>query len=202
MLDNLVFTFSGQAGSGKDLCAEMVKHYCKTIGLEPFSLAFADSLKMHCARNFGYDDSDKENGRHVLQEFGTKVREIEKDYWARQVYIAIDAFRSMFDVFVITDARYENEMQLFPFNLCYPIINVYVKRDFPTALGDVEYTHESEAMAQNPDLSKFHYVIDNNGELENTYEQIVDMISDILDKRVKLGAEQLALSLKNGDADE
>lgn len=202
MMDNLVFTFSGAAGSGKDLCAEMLKHYCKEIGMNPFSLAFADSLKMHCMRNFGYSEADKENGRHILQEFGTKVRGIEKDYWARQVYTAIDCFRDMFDVFIITDARYENEMSLFPFSLCYPIINVYVKRDFETSLGEAEYQHESEEMANNPDFTKFHYVIDNNGALEDTYEQVIEMMMDVLDKSIRLGAEQLSLDLDSGDNDD
>lgn len=204
MEDNLVFTFSGSAGCGKDLCAEMIKMYCESIDLKTFKLAFADAVKTHCMRNFGY--ADKTTDRHILQDFGTKIREIEKDYWAREVYTAIDAFRSLFDVFVISDARYENELSPYPYRLLYPIINVYVKRDFETTLGDKEYNHESEEMAHNPDLSKFHYVIDNNGTIEETYIQIAEMVNDVLDKKIKYLEEQReldkAIKKESGESDD
>lgn len=195
MEDNLVFTLSGAAGCGKDLCAEMIKAYCESIDLKTFKLAFADAVKTHCMRNFGY--ADKSTDRHILQDFGTKIREIEKDYWAREVYTAIDAFRSLFNVFVISDARYENELSPYPYRLSYPIINVYVKRDFETTLGEVEYNHESESMAHNPDLSKFHYIIDNNGTLEETYIQIVEMVNDVMNKKIEFLEEMRKVDNSN-----
>ena len=203
MEHNLVFTLSGEAQAGKDTIAQMIKMYCERIDLKCFNLAFADAVKYHCARNFGY--ADKTTGRHILQDFGTKIRSVEKDFWARQVYTTIDAFRTLFDVFVISDARYENELQLYPFSLCYPIINIYVKRDFDTPLGDQEYNHESESMAHNPDLEKFHYIIDNNGTLEETYEQVVMVVSDVIDKQLEFLKSQRGimeeLSTEVGDND-
>lgn len=203
MENNLIFTLSGEAQAGKDTIAQMIKMHCEKIDLSCFNLAFADAVKYHCARNFGY--GDKATGRHILQEFGTKVRSIEKDFWARQVYTTIDAFRELFDVFVISDARYENELQLFPFSLCYPIINIYVKRDFDSPLGVEEYNHESEAMAHNADLSKFHYVIDNNGALEDTYKQVVDIVNDVIDKKLEFLKSQRGimeeLNTEVGDED-
>ena len=203
MEHNLIFTLSGAAQAGKDTCAEMIKIYCNNIDLSCFKLAFADPVKYHCARNFGYED--KETGRHILQDFGTKVRGIEKDFWMRQTFITIDMLRSLYDVFVISDCRYENEMQPYPFSLCYPIINIYVKRDFDTPLGVDEYNHESEAMAHNPDLSKFHYVIDNNGSLDDTYNQIANIVNDVIDKQLKFLNEQRKISeelaLESSDLD-
>lgn len=179
MENNLVFTCSGKFGSGKDTVAEMIKQYCESIDMSVFKLAFADSLKMHCIRNFGYENKDTD--RHILQDFGTKVREIEPDFWARQVYTTIDAFRTMFDVFVISDARYKNELRLFPFALLYPVVNIYVARDVE---DDEARQHESEDLANNPNLEEdFHYVIDNNGTLAETYKQVVDMVNDVLVRR-------------------
>ena len=110
MFDNVIFTMSGKAGSGKDTIGEMFRVYCKSINLKPFTLAFADQLKDHCRRNFNY--VDKTNDRHILQEFGQKVRDLEPDFWALQVYHTIDRLKDMFDVFIITDCRYENEKSL------------------------------------------------------------------------------------------
>lgn len=187
-MNNLVFTLTSPAGGGKDLCAEMISAYCNEIELSSFKLAYADYLKVLCARNFGF--KDKETDRHILQEFGSLVRSIEKDFWVRTVMETVDMLHAVYDVFIIPDARHENEMSLFPYNLSYPMINVYVKRDFETSLSEDEYNHESEAIANNPDLSKFHYVIDNNGSLEDTYRQVIDMVNDVVTKHAQMLDEQ------------
>ena len=184
MEHSLIFTFSGDARAGKDTCAMLLKNACEEAGLSCFNLAFGDAVKYNCARNFDYKNKDTD--RHILQEFGTKVREIEKDFWVRQVYMTIDMLRNEYDVFAISDARYENELQPFPFAMLYPIINVYVKRDFETTLSEDEYNHESESMAHNPDMSKFQYVIDNNGTLQDTYKQIVDMLINVFNEKSQL----------------
>ena len=195
MENNLVFTCSGKFGSGKDTVAEMIKQYCESIDMSVFKLAFADSLKMHCIRNFGYENKDTD--RHILQDFGTKVREIEPDFWARQVYTTIDAFRTMFDVFVISDARYKNELRMFPFALLYPVVNIYVARDVE---DDEARQHESEDLANNPNLEEdFHYVIDNNGTLEETYKQVVDMVNDVLIRRYDFLNEQRSIEEETED---
>lgn len=179
MESNLIITLSGKAHVGKDIVGELFKRYCEEMGMTGFTLAFADSLKNHCMRNLGYYNKDKD--RKILQDFGTRVREIEPEFWARQVYTTIDAFRGMFDVFIITDCRYENEMNLYPYKLVYPIVNILVKRDVEGEIGKVEASHESEQLADQED--KFHYIIDNNGTIEETYEQVRDIFNDILLKK-------------------
>ena len=179
MEDNIIVTLSGKAHSGKDLVGQMIKKYLEELGMSGFTIAFADQLKNHCMRNFGYLDKDKD--RKILQDFGTRVREIEPDFWALQVYHTIDAFRSMFDWFIITDARYKNELSLFPYNVAYPIVNIYVKRDVESGLTEEEQAHESEQLATNPNLDEdFHFIIDNNGAIEETYEQVMDIVNTIL----------------------
>ena len=72
-MDNLVFTFTGRAGCGKDTCAKFVREYLDELGIPHFSLAFADYLKTLMKRNFGYSDENKEQFRSQLQEFGTEI---------------------------------------------------------------------------------------------------------------------------------
>ena len=179
-MDNIVFTMTGPANSGKDTVATMIADYVKTLDKKPFSLAYADYLKVLTARNFGYDATDKEGSRHILQEFGTQVRSIEEDFWVRTVWNTIDAFRTMFDVFIVTDVRYENERRPYPWRIGYPIINIYVKNDnFESKLGEEERNHESEYLANNPNLEKFHFVIDNSGTLEETYEAVKQLVDAV-----------------------
>lgn len=86
-------------------------------------------------------------------------------------------------MFLITDARFENELQPFPWNMGYPIFNVYIKRDTDSTLSTDEQLHESEAMANDPDLSKFHFIIDNNGDLDHLDESCRNMIDFVLNIR-------------------
>lgn len=185
-MDNIVFTLSGKANCGKDTVANMIKNYLHELGRESFSLAYADYLKALAARNFGYDDNNKEAGRHILQEFGTKVREVEQDFWVRTVWTTIDAFRTLFDVFIVTDVRYENELKPYPWRIGYPIFNIYIKNDnLKSNLGKEELKHESEYLANNPDLEKFHFIVDNSYTLEETevqVKQLVDMVLEIQNK--------------------
>ena len=73
-------------------------------------------------------------------------------------------------------------------------------------MGDDEYNHESEAMAHNPDLSKFHYIIDNNGSYEDTYKQIIDIVNDVIEKQLNFLKYQQGLveidALESGEANE
>lgn len=181
-MDNIVFTLTGLANCGKDTVASMIVAYCKTLDKKPFSLAYADYLKVLAARNFGYNDNDKEDGRHILQSFGTQVREVEEDFWVRTVWNTIDAFRDLFNVFVVTDVRYENERRPYPWRISYPIFNVYIKNDnMESKLGEEELKHESEYLANNPSLDTFHFIVDNSGTLEETYNQVKQMVDMVLE---------------------
>lgn len=196
-MDNIVFTLTGLAGSGKDTVGQMIQKYLDEKGKSTFSLAYADYLKALCARNYGYNDADKETGRHILQEFGTSVRSVEEDFWVRTVWNTIDAFRSLFDVFVVTDVRYENERNPYPWRIGYPIINIYVKRDgLESKLGESEQGHESEYLAGHPDLEKFHFIVDNSGTLEETQAQVKQLVDMVLD------VQAAAIASFSGDEDE
>ena len=183
-MNNIVFTLTGKANCGKDTVAKMISDYLHELGRETFSLAYADYLKALATRNFGYDDNNKEAGRHILQEFGTKVRSVEEDFWVRTVWTTIDAFRTLYDVFIVTDVRYENERNPYPWRIGYPIFNIYVKNDnFESKLGKEELEHESEYLANNPDLEKFHFIIDNSGTLEETNSAVKVLVDMVLEKQ-------------------
>lgn len=164
----MVLTFTGVAHSGKDTAVEMVKGHFEEKGKRVLSLAYADPLKALLKRNFGYDESDKEKFRSLMQQFGTDfVREIEPDFWVHETYHMIDLLskkkseeeldelrnemleldiieddqiidsiektieleEQKFDVFLISDARFMNELQPYPYNLCYNVFNVKINRD-------------------------------------------------------------------------
>ena len=201
-MNNLVFTFTGAAGSGKDTAAEMLVEYLRKNNVKVLEFAYADFLKTICARNFGYDDSDKENGRVILQTFGTDiVRALDPIIWVETVFNMIDVLRDIYDVFVITDARFENELQPHPWRMGYPIFNIMVKRDVKEdRLKDDARDHVSEELGKTTNLSRFHYVIDNNKTLEDLQKKVEEVYSDVSRARddflEKLREEQQAVDEK------
>ena len=70
----------------------------------------------------------------------------------------------------------------YPWRVGYPIFNIYVKRDgLESKLGESEKNHESEYLAGHPSLDKFHFIVDNSGTLEETYEQVKQLVDMVLD---------------------
>ena len=136
-------------------------------------LNYADFLKVICARNFGYNDQKKEIGRKTLQDFGTKVREKEKDFWIHTVFHFFDLMRFDYDAFIIADCRYPNELQPRPYIFTYPILNIYVARNFNEDLKNID--HESENMAKDFDEDMYHWIINNNGSIDDTRRQLEEM---------------------------
>lgn len=189
----IIFTLSGKAGAGKDTIGIMIKKYLQELDMQALSISYADYLKTICARNFGF--TDKSTQRKLLQEFGTRVRELEPDFWVLTVFHTFDVLRDDFDAFVVSDARYKNELQPFPYNCYYPIVNIFVKRDINNGLSDDELKHESEELAIHPNFDEdFHYVIDNNGTLEETYSQVCEVVNDVLMLKTKFIHDSMELS--------
>lgn len=182
-MKNIVITFSGKAGAGKDTCTEFTKKHFEEKGLKVFCLAYADYLKVLCKRNFGYDDADKEHQRDILQHFGTDVvREIDDIFWVETVFNTIDVLREVYDVFLISDARYENELRPHPWTLGYAVFNTLVRRKEENSLTEAQREHSSEMLAEEEDTSKFHFLIDNNDSIEaldGICKELVDFIMKI-----------------------
>ena len=184
-----VFQFTGTMHSGKDTCAALLKGILEERGMRVLCLNYADFLKAICTRNFGYNDNNKEKGREILQNFGTKVREKEKDFWIHTVFHFFDLMRFDYDAFIIADCRYENELQPSPYIFTYPIVNIYVARKVEENLKNID--HESESMSRNFDEDMYHWIVNNNGSIDNTREQLVEMIEYFEPLRERKMASQI-----------
>lgn len=106
---------SGKSGSGKDMTAnfmkeELAKHNQKTLVIH-----FADALKWILRDYFNWDGKKDDAGRTLLQRIGTDiVRATHPGYWTGIVVGLIEALEPYedFDVAIIPDARFENEINI------------------------------------------------------------------------------------------
>lgn len=183
-----VFQFSGILNSGKDTCAKLLKEVLEEKNMRVLCLNYADFLKAICARNFGYDDTHKEENRKILQEFGTTVKQRERDFWIHTVFHFFDVMRYDYDAFIIADCRYEEELQPTPYKYTYPIINFYVQRD--TNTNNELLNHDSEKMAMEHNPANFHLAIDNNKTLEEVKQYLNDAVDYFMDKKQEFLLQQ------------
>ena len=158
----------GKAGSGKDTVGDyLVEQYGYT------KYSFAAKLKEICHDLF--PELMMLDRRNLLQTVGSKMRQIQEDVWINYLLSAVETDRA-----VITDCRYENEIETC-INRGYVSIEVlcneYIRdkrlilRDGRT-LTSCEKQHPSEQLSVKTD-----YALDNNGSLSNLYKQIDEVVT-------------------------
>lgn len=104
-----IIGLSGKAGAGKDTIARAV-----FPGYAPW--AFAWPLKMAAlGHGFSYEEAFRTKPpqcREWLQEYGTRKRDMDRDFWVKQLDGWIRTVHENLGLrrFVITDVRYRNEV--------------------------------------------------------------------------------------------
>lgn len=153
--------FVGVMGSGKDFqCQKLIEEegYIK--------LAFADCLRdmvwkmldWKPATNEEYDlfkkglysvpRYGKLNGRLLLQRIGETMRQIDPDFWVKQMQKNIEtAISSGYSKICISDARYVNELRLLQSYSWKAIVDIRFC-DYHSDRYDDKNKHESELLAQ------------------------------------------------------
>lgn len=142
-------------------------------------VAFADELKTEVEELFlkpyGFDklildDLEKKDVfRPIMQGWGSFRRELfDKNYW---VNLAIEKMKDEDAIYIITDARYLNEI-LYLKNL--GATTIHIKRD----LENKEH-HSSET-----ELDEYHhlfdYTIDNNGSIDDFKNKIKNVMEKLV----------------------
>ena len=172
---------SGKSGSGKDMVAGFMKDELAKHGQKALVIHFADALKWVLRDYFDKD----EVGRTLLQQIGTDiVRAQHPNFWTGIVVGLIQAFEpySNFDVAIIPDARFENEVNISLENL-KNCVSIRIERknadgsDWvnPT-LTDEQRQHPSETSL---DVFAFDYIIHNDEGLDTLRESAITVLKDL-----------------------
>ncbi len=148
----LVIQMLGQAGSGKDWTAAQLKAYFESLGKTVEVLAYANPMKRIISTIFGislekldqYKNSPEEffihvdsmsnqknlhttNFRHVLQLFGNEGMKSEfgDEVWTNLMKSNIN--QSLNDIIIISDCRFNVELDAFPEALTIRVLNQALK---------------------------------------------------------------------------
>lgn len=164
-----VICISGKARHGKDFTASAMKEVLEENGQKVLIMHYADLLKFMCEKYFDWDGNKDEKGRSLLQYVGTEmVRSQDPDYWVKYIVGVFKLFRNVWDVVLISDVRFPNEIEGLR-GYDWDVISIRVMRaDFDNGLTSEQKSHSSETAL---DDYKFDITLSNDG--TDNYKSII-----------------------------
>lgn len=175
---------SGKSGSGKDLTAQFMKEELEKHKQKALVIHFADAVKWFCREFLDWNGKKDEIGRTLLQTVGTDiVRAKHPNFWVGIVVGLIQAFEPYqdFDVAIIPDARFPNEINISLSNL-KNCVSVRIERTNngepwinPTLTED-QKKHPSETSL---DCFAFDYILHNDEGPELLREGAISILKDL-----------------------
>ena len=175
---------SGKSGSGKDMFASFMKQELEAKGQKVIIMHFADALKWILREYYDWDGQKDDVGRTLLQTVGTDiVRKAHPGYWTGIVVGFLSALEpyNNFDVAIIPDARFENEVNITLQQL--DSVSVRIERKNPDGtpwinptLTEDQRNHPSETSL---DVFAFDYIIHNDEGLDVLRESAHTLLKDL-----------------------
>ena len=110
---NKVIIISGKSGAGKDMLAHFMKVSLEKENKKVLIIHYGDAVKWVLRDYFNWDGNKDVAGRTLLQKVGTDiVRTKYPNFWTGIVAGLISSFENEFDVAIVPDARFENEIEI------------------------------------------------------------------------------------------
>lgn len=166
--DTKIIVLSGKAGSGKSSVAKLINKYKKCI-----ILSYASYIKEVAKNVLSWDGKEESKPRDFLQQFGSVIKQIDSNLLINRVVEDIKIYSYFYDLIVISDARFESEIETIKTNFknVYSI-NIYGRDN---NLNDKQKNHITETALDNYD--KYDYILKNDVELE---KNIIKILKEIL----------------------
>lgn len=168
-----LFILAGKARSGKDTTADIIEKYYK--GKKTVRLMYAKWLKEYAMIISDWNGSDETKPRTLLQEIGTKSRQINPGYTTRRMQEDINVLKNYFDIIIITDSRMPEELMMPKEAFKEAITMKLVREKFENELSQKEKNNITETALD--EFNDYDYIVENNG----TIEQLEEKINKILE---------------------
>lgn len=175
-----IFIVSGKANSGKDTSCEFINNYIKLKELKCINLQFSSYIKMYAKNISGWDGSEEEKPRTLLQELGTDIirRKIDNEFFIKRIIDDIKVYSYYFDVITISDARFKEELDSI-YNCFNNVYRINIKRpNFVSKLSSKEKTHITEVALDN--YNNYEFEIINDSSLDDLNKKIKNIIDEVL----------------------
>ena len=171
-----VICISAKAQHGKDTSAVILKEIYEAEGKRVLITHYADLLKYICKTFFDWNGEKDSYGRTLLQQVGTNiVCAKQPDFWVDFIINILKLFEGTWDIVIIPDCRFVNEIEKMRANFDTTVIRV-VRPNFDNGLSVTQKQHPSETALDNFD---FDAIIYNNGslaELKQALYKVIDLV--------------------------
>ena len=174
-----IINISGKAESGKDSVYEYIK---KKYGDMVCHMLFAKHIKQYAKDYFNWDGKEETKPRQLLQSIGTDIirdQMNDPNFHTRRLIEDIKVLSNYFDIFVITDCRFPNEVHLVKKEFNEDVFSIRIDRpNHVSKLNEKQLKHKSETALDN--FLEFDYKIQNNSSLQSFYNKVDMVMEDIL----------------------
>lgn len=108
-----IFVLSGKAQSGKNVVASIIKDYYSVLGKKCVVISYAKYLKDYAKEVLGWDGNENTKPRDFLQQVGVELikNQINSNMLINRVIDDIRVYSYFFDVIVVSDARFVDEIE-------------------------------------------------------------------------------------------
>lgn len=159
-----VILISAKAQHGKDTSALILKEIYEAKNKRVLITHYADLLKYICRTFFNWNGEKDDYGRTLLQQVGTNtVCAKQPDFWVDFIISILNLFKDSWDVVIIPDCRFVNEIEKMRTNFDTTLIRI-VRPDFDNGLSEIQKQHLSETALDN---FEFDHIVYNTGSLED-----------------------------------
>ena len=169
---------SGKAEAGKTSVANLLKDYFENNNKRVCIIPYAKYLIFIAKEYFGWNGTKDKENRELLQQLGSDVARTKNiDYWVDTVISFTETFEDFFDIFIVDDCRYRNEVEKWK-EKEVPIITIRVERlNFKNHLTPKQQLHPSETSLDN---FNFDYIIKSESGLDNLEREVNKFIEKIM----------------------
>lgn len=173
-----IYILSGKSGSGKTQVADyIIDDYAKE-NMKAVNLYYAYYLKDYAKRILGWDGAEETKPRDFLQQIGSELikKHVNRDLVINRLLDDIEVFSYFYDVIVISDARFIDEINLVKAKY-NDAISINIIRNKENNLNEQEKKHDTETSLDG--FTDYDYVIHNNGTLEELQEKVYVLVKGV-----------------------
>lgn len=163
-----IFILCGKSGNGKTLTSDYIINHYKNK--KCISISYAMYLKEYAKNILGFDITEANKPRELLQYLGVELikAHINENLLVNRIIEDIKVYSYFFDVIIISDARFKNEIDSIKSNFDNATsIHLYGKSG---SLTNKQQDHLTETALN--DYKNYDYEINNNSTMEELYRKI------------------------------
>lgn len=171
--DTKIIILAGKAQSGKNESANIMKKYFEKNNKKTVIISYAKYLKDYIREITNWNGRECTKPRELLQQLGVELikNQIDSNMLVNRIKEDIEVYKYFFDVIIISDARFKEEIE------CVKEKTVIKIEGKENKLTTDEKKHITETALA--DYNKYDYVIDNKSSKQNLKDQIKNIMEEI-----------------------